>query len=222
MVLTPQPHRLVRNPYYVISVNNVPISEVNSFRFLGTIFSNNFSWKSQIESIRSKLRTCLGIIYKARDHLNISCLMSIFHSLASTHLNYCIITWCNTNSSKIPQLQSLCNRILRLIFRRHSHDNIDDIYKKYALLKIRDKFKFEICCLVYKFLHQMLPCCFNNFFQRNDEVHSCRTRQSNNLHPPHFKKASANSLLNSLGSNYGMNYPMKSNYQKIWHNLKRH
>ena len=144
MVLTPQPHRLVRNPYYVISVNNVPISEVNSFRFLGTIFSNNFNWKSHIESIRSKLRTCLGIIYKARDHLNKNCLMSIFHSLASTHLNYCITTWCNTNSSKIPQLQSLCNRILRLIFRRHSHDNIDDIYKKYALLKIRDKFKFAV------------------------------------------------------------------------------
>ena len=28
----------------------------------------------------------------------------------------------------------------------------------------------------------MLPGCFNNFFQRNSDAHSRRTRQSNNLH----------------------------------------
>ena len=92
MILTAQPHRLARNTDYVISVNNTPISEVHSFRFLGVTLSNNLSWKSHIESIRSKLRICLGIIYKARGCLNIICLLSIFHSLASTLLNYCITT----------------------------------------------------------------------------------------------------------------------------------
>ena len=130
----------------------------------------------------------LGIIYKARDCLSISCLLSIFHSLASTHLNYCITTWCNTNFSKITEIQRLCNRILRLIFHRHPCDNIDDIYEKYAILKVSEKFKFEICCFVYKFHHRLLPDCFNNFFQRNSEVYSRQTRQSNNLHLPLFKK----------------------------------
>ena len=188
MILTAQPHRLARNTDHVNSVNNTPISEKHSFRFLGVTLSNNLSWKSHIESIRSKLRICLGIIYKARDCLNISCLLSIFHSLASTHLNYCITTWCNTNFSKTTEIQTLCNKILRLIFHRHPRDNIDDIYKNYAILKVSDKFKFEICCFVYKFDLRLLPDCFNNFFQRNSEVNSQQTRQSNNLHLPLFKK----------------------------------
>ena len=167
MILTAQRHRLARNTDHVISVNNTPISEVHSFRFLGVTLSNNLSWKSHIESIRSKLRICLGIIYKARDCLNISCLLSIFHCLASTHLNYCITTWCNTNFSKITEIQRLCNRILQLSFHRHPRNNIDNIYKKYAILKVSDKFKFEICCFVYKFHHRLLPDCFNNFFQGN-------------------------------------------------------
>ena len=100
MILTPRPHRLARNPDHVISVNSFPISEVHSFRFLGVTLSNNLTWKSHIEFIRCKLRSCLGIVYKARDCLNTSCLLSIFHSLASTHLNYCITTWCTTNFSK--------------------------------------------------------------------------------------------------------------------------
>ena len=217
MILTAQPHRLARNTDQVIFVNNTPISEVHSFRFLGVTLSNNLSWKPHMESIRSKLRICLGMIYKARDCFNISCLLSIFHSLASTHLNYCITTWCNTYFSKINEIQRLCNRIFRLIFHRHSRDNID-IYKKYAILNVSDKFKFKICCFVYKFHHRLLPYCFNNFFQRNSEVYSRQTRQSNYLHLPLFKKSICNyasSQLNLSASNYGMKYPIKLNDQKI-------
>ena len=178
MILTPRPHCLARNPDHVISVDSIPISEVHNFCFLGVTLSNTLTWKSHIESIRCKLRLCLGIIHKARDCLNTSCLLSIFHSLASTHLNYCITTWCTTNFSKVTEIQSLCNRILWLIFHRNPRDNIDDIYKKFAIVKVKDKFKFKICCFIYKFLYRMLPDCFNNFFQFNSEIHSRQTRQS--------------------------------------------
>ena len=199
MIVTPRPHRLARNPDHVISVNNIPISEVHNFRFLGVTLSNNLTWKSHIESIRCKLRLCLEIIYKARDCLNTSCLLSIFHSLASTHLNYCITTRCTSNFSKVTEIQSLYNRILRLIFHRNPRDNINDIYKKFAILKVRDKFKFEICCFVYKFLHRMLPHCFNNFFHLNSEIHSRQTRQSNNLHLPLFKKSACKRSIKLVG-----------------------
>ena len=147
-------------------------------------------WNSSADHffICCKLRSCLGMIYKARDCLNTSCLLSIFHSLASTHLNYCITKWCTTNFSKITEIQSLCYRILRLIFHRNPRDNIDDFYKKFVILKVRDKFKFEICCFANKFLHRMLPDCCNNFFQLNSEIHSRQTRQSNNQHLPLFQK----------------------------------
>ena len=58
MILTPRPHRLARNPDHAISVNNtgIPISEVHNFRFFGVTLSNNLTWKSNIESIRCKLR----------------------------------------------------------------------------------------------------------------------------------------------------------------------
>ena len=92
MILTPRPHRLAQNRDHVISANSIPISEVHNFRFLVVTLSNNLTWKSHTESIRCKLRLCLGINYKARDCLNTSCLLSIFHSLALTHLNYCIPT----------------------------------------------------------------------------------------------------------------------------------
>ena len=151
MILTPQPHRLVRNPSQVLSINNIPILEVNNFRFLGVNLSHNLSWKCHIDSVRNDFCICLGIIYKARGYLNTGCLLSIFHSLATTHLNYCITTWRNINSALTSKLQNLYNRILGLIFYRHPQENINDIYKNLALLKVKDKCKFEICSLIYKF-----------------------------------------------------------------------
>ena len=119
MILTPQLHRLVRNSNQVCSINNIPILEVNNFRFLGVNLSRNLSWKCHIDLVRNKLCICLGIIYKTRGYLNTGCLLSILHFLATTHLNYCITTWYNSNSALTSKLQSLYNRILRSIFHRH-------------------------------------------------------------------------------------------------------
>ena len=161
MILTPQPHRLVRNPNQVLSINNVPILKANNFQFLGINLPHNLSWKCHIDMVRDKLRICLGIIYKGRGYLNTGCLLSILYSLATTHLIYCITT---CNSALTSKLRSLYNRILRLIFHHHPLENIDDIYKNLALPRVKDKHKVEICNPIYKFLHQMLPECFNNFF----------------------------------------------------------
>ena len=124
MILTPQPHRLVRNPNQLLSINNIPILKVNNFQFLGVNLSHNLSWKCHIDSVRNKLCICLGIIYKARGYLNTGCLLSILHSHATTHLNYCVTIWSNSNSALISKPQGLCNRILKLIFYRHPQENI--------------------------------------------------------------------------------------------------
>ena len=126
----------------------------------------------------------------------------LLHSLATTHLNYCITTWCDSNSALTSKFSCLYNRILRLIFYRHLQENIHDIYKNRGLLKVKDRYKAEICSQIYKFLHQiiqMLPECFNNFFQRNSDAHSRRTRQSKNLHPPLFKKTICKQFIKVLG-----------------------
>ena len=46
MIFTPRPHCLAQNPDHVISVNNIPISEVHKFRFLGVTLSNNLTFNN--------------------------------------------------------------------------------------------------------------------------------------------------------------------------------
>ena len=120
MLLSPQPYQLSnQGKMFPIKLNENVISEGNKFKFLGLHLANNLKWSTHIYYIRNKLRVCLGIIYRARNRLNTQCLLS--------HMNYCISTWCTSNATQVSSLQSLCNKILRVIFYRNNRANIDAI-----------------------------------------------------------------------------------------------
>ena len=102
----------------------------NKFKFLGLHLTNNLKWSTHINFIKNKLRVCLGIIYRLRDCLNTQCLLSLFHSLALSHISYCISMWCSSNSILVSSLQTLCNKILRLKFYQNNRANVDNLYKR--------------------------------------------------------------------------------------------
>ena len=227
MLLSPQSFRLSDQvEMFPIELNKNVISEKNEFKFLGLRLANNLMRSTHINFIRNKLRVCLGISYRARDRLNTQCLSSVFHSLALSHINYCISTWCTLNVTLVSSLQSLCNKILRVIFYQTNRANIDDLYKKYKILKIIDRYKFEVCCFVYKYFHKLLPTCFNNIFQFNSQICSRQTRSSNFLRSPFFTKTICRQAISYRSALYWNEIPsdIKSSTtcQKFKHNLKCH
>ena len=115
---------------------------------------------------------------------------------------------------------------LQIFFYYTNHANIDDLHKKYKILKIIDRYKFEVCCFVYKYFHKLLPTCFNNTFQFNSKICSRQTRSSNLLHPSLFTKTICHSAISYSGALYWNEIPsdIKSSttYQKFKHNLKCH
>ena len=112
-----------------LKIANISISEVDNFKFLGVIVSNNLSWKAHMLCVRNKLRACLALIYKSCDNLTRSCMLTLFFSFAYSHINYCISTSCSTNFCLLDYLQRCCNKILRIIFFRDSRSNCDDYIK---------------------------------------------------------------------------------------------
>ena len=130
---------------------------MDNFKFLGVIVSTNLSWKVHVLCVRNKLRACLALLYKSRDNLTRSCMLTLFFSFASSHLHHCIFTWCTTNFCLLYSLQRCCNKILRIIFFRNSRSNCDDMYKKFESLKILDTYELEVGCFVYKFFHICSP-----------------------------------------------------------------
>ena len=108
----------------------------------------------------------------------------------------------------------LNNKILRILQKssrltptiRHLNLNYN-IKKNYCTLQISDLHKFQIYCLVHKFIYdrEKLPPVYMNYFTFNYSIHDHFTRRSNELH-----KSVSNKI-------FGFNHT-KEKGARLWNN----
>ena len=52
----------IQSPQFVL--NGMPLEQVESFKYLGVLLSSDLSWSSHIESICTKARKLIGLLYR--------------------------------------------------------------------------------------------------------------------------------------------------------------
>ena len=95
--------------------------------------------------LQTKLQRAVGMIAKTRHYLkdNESHLLSLYHSIFSSHMIYgCQVWGLNANKYTI-KIQSLQNRALRFAFSSPNHVHTAELYKKLKLLKFADLVSFK-------------------------------------------------------------------------------
>ena len=93
-----------------LKIGNTVIKREENMKFLGVLLDENMTWRRHIECIESKISKNLGILYKARYLLNLTCTKQLYFSSIHSYLNYGNIAWGSTNKSK-----------LNVILRRQKH-----------------------------------------------------------------------------------------------------
>ena len=88
-----------KSPTFLASIpplclNNSQLDFVTSFKYLGIIISSNLSWSLHIQSICSKARQIIGVIYHSfYQHASPQTLFTLYRSLVLLHLTYCSSVW---------------------------------------------------------------------------------------------------------------------------------
>ena len=81
-----------------------------------------------------------------------------------------------THTEKIFKLQ---NRAMRIINFSDFRAEADPLYKDNKILKLDDYIKMQNCLFVHDFLHKNLPECFDDYFQKLDDVYTEETNTIN-------------------------------------------
>ena len=74
-----------------VTIHGHDVERVQQTKFLGITLHQNLSWTAHINAINSKVSKTLGILYKARQYLEISTLRLLYNSLILPYLQYCTI-----------------------------------------------------------------------------------------------------------------------------------
>ena len=78
---------------FPLSIDGKLIENVKYFKFLGILFDESLTWKCHINMVTNKISKVIGILNRLRHVFQQNALLSIYHSLFASHLNYGLLLW---------------------------------------------------------------------------------------------------------------------------------
>ena len=132
----------------------------------------------------------------------------IYFSFVYTHLVYCIEVYGNTYSSYLHKLSSLNNKIIRILFSKHSRTHVKELYCMIDSLPLFKLHEF----LILKFVHRCLfnqaimPSIFADYFSFSKFSIKYNSRRQYDLY------------INQSNTNFGRRC-LKTKACVLWNNL---
>jgi len=173
-----------KRPLIKIKVNGARIVPVTSLKYLGIQLDEFLTGHAHCDLLHTKLSRATGMISKIRHYLkdNRTQLLSLYHSIFSSHMLYGCQTYGLHENSKTKKIQTLQNRALSLItFADHPsspYQHHADIYKELRLLKFRDLVTLRNILFVHDYFNKNIPESFAGYFTLSRDMHSHQTRNS--------------------------------------------
>ena len=175
---------ICRNPTYVnnfsIVINGINIKRTNSIRYLGVIIDEKLCWDKHIFSICSKLSQVCGIIFKLRHYVPLNTLRIIYYALFYPKLQYSLINWGRTSNKFLNLISVHQIKFIRASLFCTNRSAINPMYTKFGVLQLKDVIKLEHAKFMYRYENNMLPCSFDNYFTKLENVHNHKTRYKMN------------------------------------------
>ena len=76
-------------------------------------------------------------------------LKQLYYTLVYPYLNYGIMSWGNTFTSKMNKIRTKQNKVIRSVFFAHSRETVTSYFKLLGILKFDNIFKLRIAEFTY-------------------------------------------------------------------------
>lgn len=154
------------------------IGDTNTTKFLGIQIDEKISWKTQLESICTKLNTYAYTLYMLSKDVDRESVLQAYHGYVASTLRYGIIFWGNaTNVSSVLRAQKRC---IRAICQLKRTDSCKPYFKDLQLLTVPSLYIYETAVYVRmnphlfirnlkprRYDHLCLKACKTTFMQKS-------------------------------------------------------
>ena len=152
-----------------IKINNIPVEEKNSTKYLGTFIDNQLSWKTQVEHIKSKIARGIGMISRIRHFVDETCLLNLYYSFVQSHVNYNIVNWSSTHRSFLDPIEKKMKKAIRIIsFSDTMYDHTSPLYKNLKILTFDQLVTMRKAIFIWKAINGYQPQTISELFVPNE------------------------------------------------------
>ena len=161
-----------------VTYNNITISRETQVKYLGLILDENLNWKAHIDDLCIKLKRFFPIFYNIRNYLNEDHVRTIYFTMLYSRIKYGSITYGLSSNENIGRLQTLQNKLLKVLLKKPFRYSTNLLHKDLFLLQVNDMVKQEILAFVFDFFKGNLPCVFDNYFEHRFSIENIQSGES--------------------------------------------
>ena len=137
---------------------------------------------SHIDEVCRKVNGTLIYLNRIKDRFDDEMRGMVVQSLALSIINYCLKVWGSTSKQQLQRVQRLQNFAAKVIDgKAKKYDHVSPILDNLQWLTIRQKINFDLCVMVFKVLHDLIPPWLFNLITVGDR-RSRQTRFNNDLY----------------------------------------
>jgi hypothetical protein len=99
-------------------IDNEPLEEVESIKYLGVQIDNKQTFKKRLELVIKKMAKKIGFLGRISNKLTCRTKTMIYQSSIQPHIDYCSSVIFMTSEGEIRSLQLIQNRAMRIILKK--------------------------------------------------------------------------------------------------------
>ena len=161
-------------------INKERINISNTTKYLGVHLDQHLTWVIHVSNLLPKLNRANGMLAKIRHSVSHQVLLSIYHALFQSHLNYAAQVWGQPLTDTKKKINTAQNKALRIICNKAPRSTENPLYLENKILKLPDLIHFQNFSLVLRHYKGLTPRGINNLLVKMTNSHHHETR--NNLY----------------------------------------
>ena len=112
-----------------------------------------------------KLRCSYHVINKEKQYRDKSSLLTLYHFLSNSYVQYCVISWCHGNITMIQKFLKVLTKAINLINSKKQKYRY--VFKQHNLLTVQRSGPLKTAKFMHKYFNKSPPPAFSNIFDFN-------------------------------------------------------
>ena len=103
---------------FMVMADNINLTTVGTFKYLGIILDQTLSWKDHVSSLGKKISSRLGMLSRARKVLPKHTCLTLYNAMILPLFDYCAPVWDSCGVGSKDYLNKLNRRVTCIIVGR--------------------------------------------------------------------------------------------------------
>jgi hypothetical protein len=122
-----------------IKINNEPLKQVSTAKYLGMHVDYNLKWTGHIAQLHTKISRNLGVLRRLRSVVPKHTLVTLYNTIVLPHFDYCDIIYDSADQGQLLKLQKLQNLAARLLLGTNRRAHREDMFSELRWLSLHNR-----------------------------------------------------------------------------------